>query len=170
MSGETGAGRARPWVRVLAAAWAVVGVAVMLLEAIVRLGARGLDTLRAEPLGAWEWATFALVSGSLVYFEGYRALHRRYMPKVAERVMALARGAGPSVVVPAPLHALALWGVERSALVRAWAGVALIVVAVLVVRALPAPWRGIVDAGVALALSVGLASFVVRVARASRSP
>ena len=59
---------------------------------------------------------------------------------------------------------------ERRAMVRAWTGIALIVLAVIAVRALPSPWRGIVDAGVASALSWGLIALVIASARVLRAP
>jgi hypothetical protein len=55
---------------------------------------------------------------------------------------------------------MSLVGAPRRTLARAWLGVALIVLAVLVVRSLPEPWRGIVDAAVAAALLVGLFAIV----------
>ncbi len=51
---------------------------------------------------------------------------------------------------------------------RAWLGVALIVLAVLVVRGMPTPWRGIVDAAVAAALSSGLCAILAQVRAATR--
>jgi hypothetical protein len=49
-----------------------------------------------------------------------------------------------------------LVGAPRPTLARAWLGVAGIVLAVLLVRALPDPWRGIIDLAVAAALAWGL--------------
>jgi hypothetical protein len=50
---------------------------------------------------------------------------------------------------------------ERRVLWKAWLSVALIVCAVLIVRALPEPYRGIIDAGVAVALSIGLGALII---------
>ena len=56
----------------------------------------------------------------------------------------------------APLHAMGLIGGEPRTLVRSWLGVASVAVAVLVVRRLPDPWRGMIDLAVALALVWGV--------------
>ena len=54
------------------------------------------------------------------------------------------------------LEVACLLGGTRRELVRAWVGVGLITLAVFLVRALPMPWRAIVDAGVSSALLLGL--------------
>ena len=109
-----------------------------------------------------EWVAFLLLAAAFVYGEGVRALGRRWVPAVVAR----ARELGPQSPlwqrVLAPLYAMSLVGASRVVLARAWVGVALIVLAVLVVRALPDPWRGIVDGAVALALSWGLVVIVRR--------
>jgi hypothetical protein len=142
--------------------WAVGGVAAILLEAIVRLGTIALRTL-ARPLSAPEWAAFGVLGGALVYGEGWRVLHGRFAPRVVTRARALARReASAARIALAPLYALALLGADRGAVAREWLTVALIVTAAVAVRALPGPWRGLVDGGVSLALACGLASLLVR--------
>jgi hypothetical protein len=63
--------------------------------------------------------------------------------------------------VLAPLYAVSLIGAPARTLARAAVGVAMIVVCVLLVRELPAPWRGIVDGAVAVALTWGLVALIV---------
>jgi hypothetical protein len=64
---------------------------------------------------------------------------------------------------------LCLVHAERRVLWRAWISVALIVCAVLIVKALPEPYRGIIDAGVAVALAIGLGSLIQGYVAAVRS-
>lgn len=156
--------------------WAVAGfglgtVALTLIEAIYRLGARAMLTLREE-LTVTQWATLVVSVLALAYGEGYRALHRRFVPHVIERASELAVS-GPSYLntghamhtlhawrtwLLSPLYVLCLVQAQPAALRRAWLSVTLIAGAVMVVRQLPEPYRGIIDAGVAVALSIGLAS------------
>ncbi len=144
------------------AVWSVSWTALALLEAIVRLGHRALVTI-AHGLDVHGWCALALLSVVMTYAEGYRALHLRFVPEVVARSLeAGQRARGVLAIALAPLRALSLVGGTRSARVRAWMAVAGIVTAMHVVRALPSPWRGIVDGAVALALAVGLASLVVR--------
>ena len=150
-----------------ATAWAVVGVAAILGKAVLALGARGLDTLRAG-LGPAETVALLALTALFVWGEGYRALQRRWVPHVIARVRLLRRDPTPVRVALAPLYAMSLVGRPRKGLLRAWAGVAAIVAAVLLVRAFPEPWRGIVDFAVAAALAWGTVALLARGWRAFR--
>lgn len=143
------------------AAWAIIGVGITFVEAIARLGARGLETI-AGGLAIHEWIVLAGLVSFFCYFEGYRGLQKRFAPLVVARSFALASEPRSTlIVVLAPLYAVALLDTDRRRVTRAWLGVAGIVIAVVLVRRLPAPWRGLVDAGVACALAWGLVAIVV---------
>ena len=64
---------------------------------------------------------------------------------------------------------MSLVGGPAKRIIRAWLGTAAIVVAVVAVRALPDPWRGVVDFAVAAALGWGLACIVRRAPEVIRS-
>ncbi|MET0389336.1 MAG: hypothetical protein ABW321_25405 [Polyangiales bacterium] len=151
-------------------AWAVGALAVLFLEAIVRLGGRGLTTL-ASGLSALEAAAMTALTLLFAYGEGYRALHRHFVPNVLARLARLPPPGQLSFTrwLLAPFYALGLAHVDGPSLRRGWASVAAIVLAIVVVRALPEPWRGIVDASVAVALSIGLLSLVGRFAMSLRA-
>lgn len=144
----------------LAAAWALAGVALVFLIAVLRLGARGIALIRSG-LQPAEWVLLAATTAAFVYGEGVRALQQRYVPFLMRRVRQLG-GSEPRTLhrVLAPLYALALIGAPRASLVRAWAGMLAILAAVLIVRALPQPWRGTIDFAVAAALAWGLAALL----------
>lgn len=151
------------------AGWAVTGVGLLFLEAVVRLGARAVALVQAG-LDGPEWLALVLVVALFTYGEGHRALERHFAPAVVTRALSAGtRLSGCLPVLVAPLYAMSLVGAERRALARAWAAVALIVLAVLGVRALPVFWRGVVDAGVASALAWGLVAIVVRFFAAIRN-
>lgn len=144
------------------AAWAVLPISACLLEAVFRLGFKAIATLRTG-LSPLEWAALALVVCLFWYVEGYRGLQRRFVPHVVSRAMLVASArAGWLRSLGAPLFVLSLVGSDRRSLVRAWCGVALIVLAIVVVRALPSHARGMIDAGVAVALAWGLANLLAR--------
>ena len=155
--------RARPSsaARVAAAVWAMVGVSLLFAEPTLRLGVRASRTIAAG-LRPGEWVGLVVVAAALLYTEGHRALQKRLAPKVVARTLALGRQPSLGAVLLAPLYALSLVRAERRELGRSWLGVVLIAAAVMIVRALPAPWRGIVDGGVALALLWGLVSLWVQ--------
>jgi hypothetical protein len=142
------------------ASWAVIGVAGLLIEAIVRLAQIALPTLRAG-LSAGEWVALAVLASVLAYFECWRGFIRSFNPRVVARAFALARAARPLYVVLAPLHAMSLFGDSRDRVRRAWFLVFFIAAMVVAARRLPPVWRAIVDVSVALSLTGGLVALCV---------
>lgn len=142
-------------------AWALVGVSALFASAAYRLGERGLDVIR-NGLGGWEWAALAGLTVVFVYGEGVLALDRKWVPGLMRRIRELRRERSLVLRLLAPLYGLSLIGAPRRKLVLSWLGTAAIVGAILLVRALPEPWRGIVDFAVAAALALGLVSILRR--------
>jgi hypothetical protein len=145
----------------LAAAWTLLGVGGLFGSATYRLGSRGLATIQ-DGLRGGEWAALILLTVVFVYGEGFRALERRWVPGLVSRADYLRREGGTVLRLLAPLHGLALIGTVGRTRVRAWMGTTAIVLAVLLVRSLPEPWRGIVDFAVASALAWGLVAVLRR--------
>ena len=162
MAGDAPAAGGRP-----VAAWALAGSAAILVRALVALGARGVATVQGG-LGPGEWAALLGLTAAFVYGEGVLALERRWVPHVVERARRLRSHDGLFLRLAAPLYAFSLVGAPPRVLARAWAGVGLIVLAVLVVRAFPEPWRGIVDLAVAAALAWAVVALLRQAPRALR--
>ena len=139
----------------LATGWALISLVLLFATAVVRLAARGIETIRAG-LDPAEWLALVVLMALFIYGEGVRGLQRRWVPAVLRRVAELRTGRCVSHWMLAPLHAMLLIGAPKATLWRAWAGVAAIVAAVLIVRSLPEPWRGMTDISVAAALAWGL--------------
>ena len=140
-------------------AWAVGGIVFLFGEAAWRLGMRGVATVRGG-LSGFEWLALALLTAVFVYGEGYRALQRKWVPYVLARVARLRTERFLPWRIGAPLYAMSLIGPTWRTALRAWAGVAAIITAVLVVSRFPEPWRGIVDIAVAAALTWGAAALL----------
>lgn len=146
------------------AAWALIGLCIVFVNAIVRLGARALDTL-AGGLTSGQWAFLVVLTLMFVYTEGIRGIQGRFAPRVAERLHELLRRRRLLWDVLAPLYLLSLVGAPPRTLVRAWAGVTAIVIAVMIVRMFAEPWRGITDFAVVTALGWGLVATIVHALR-----
>ncbi len=153
--------------RVVVSAWTLIGVAALFASAIYRLGTRGVATIQAG-LGWGEWSVLVLLTVAFVYGEGFRALDRRWVPKLIERALLLRDDQRLFVRLLAPLYGLSLVGTGRDDLIRGWLLTAAILGAVLIVRTLPDPWRGIVDFAVAAALAWGLVAILRRIPEAVR--
>lgn len=139
-------------------------------SAVVRLGARGVATMR-DGLSVMEWILLAVTTVVFIYGEGIRALGRRWVPLFLERLGELRSPSRGVFRALAPLYGFNLVGAPPGALVRRWGVSAGIIVAVLVVRGFPEPWRGIVDFAVASALAWAMAVMIVGGARAfGRAP
>lgn len=144
----------------LASAWALVGVALLFLYAVVRLGGRGLATLEAGLLPL-EWTALLFLTVVFVLGEGRGALQRRWVPRLVRRAADLRREGRLHHRLLAPLYGMSLIGGPAGTRRRAWVGTAAITTAVIVVRSFPEPWRGITDLAVASALLWGLGAIVV---------
>ncbi len=151
--------------RAVVSAWTLIGVAALFASAIYRLGTRGVATIQAG-LGWGEWSVLVLLTVAFVYGEGFRALDRRWVPSLVERALLLRDDPRLFVRVLAPLYGLSLIGAGKADLVRGWLLTTGILGAVLIVRTLPDPWRGIVDFAVGAALAWGLVAILRRLPEA----
>ena len=143
--------------------------AILLAEASVRLGERALHTMHAG-LSLPQWALMVISIAVFGYLEGYRVLHCRFFPHVLVRASELAhREKRARDYLSAPFYVVSLVQAGKRSQQRAWVGASLIVGAIFLVRALPEPYRGIIDAGVAVALTIGLGSLILRYVATVRS-
>lgn len=145
-------------IRVLWAAWGVGGTIATLVEAIVRLTPIALAAFEAPQFSTVHLVVLLGWVAFNTYFEGYRGFHRAFAPRSVATAVAVARHGTIAAKLLAPLVCLGLVFVPRRRLIVSWALVGGIVTLVVCVRHLAQPWRGIVDAGVVSALSVGLLS------------
>jgi len=141
----------------LAALWGVVGFSYILLQALIRLTPYAL-ALQTEPLSLWHWP---LLLGWIVFMgiaEGYRGFQKAFSPRFAARAAWLRESPGLFRGIFAPFFCMGFFGATRKRKIVAWALSSGIIVLILIVRQLPQPWRGIVDAGVVVGLTWGLLS------------
>lgn len=137
--------------------WGVGGVALILLNPIVRLSALPIETL-ANGLTPAQWALAVGWTAFMLYSEAYRGFHKQFAPRVAVRAMALAAAPRPWLVLFAPFMCMGLIHANRKRLIVSRSLLVGIVVLVVLVRQVPNPWRGIIDLGVVLGLASGLGS------------
>ncbi|CAN95351.1 hypothetical protein sce5188 [Sorangium cellulosum So ce56] len=152
--------------------WGVLGVVAVLVDAIYRLGATAVRILTAHDLTTGQLVLLGVWTVAIAYFEGYRGFQQRFSPRVVARALHLADHRRPLHVALAPLYCMALFHTTRRRLIATWVLIAGIVAVIVLVRQMPPPYRGIVDAGVAFALAWGTASILVCLARglAGRPP
>jgi hypothetical protein len=142
-------------------------VAFLLLQALVRLFPHAHDALVA-PLSPAQWLALLMWVAFSAYAEGYRAFQLRWAPRVVARAIYLGQKPRALHVALAPAFCMSLFHATRRRLVISWLTVGLIAGAVVLVRRLPQPWRGIIDAGVVVGLAWGLLALLLQYARALR--
>jgi hypothetical protein len=139
--------------------WGVGGIVLLLSFAIVRLGGVVLE-LGDYSLAAWQWGLALAWLLYMVWAEGYKGFHLAFAPRVVVRAEYLARHPQPLHVVLAPLFCMGYIHATPKRRLLSMALTSMIIFFVLLVRMLPQPWRGMVDAGVVAGLMVGVASIL----------
>lgn len=151
------------------AGWAVLGVELVLLDALVRLWPRALEPLRgADPL---PWDVLLTYVGSVLFlgfFEGYRGFQRSFAPRVAARALYVAAHPSWPRVVLAPLFAMGLFGATRRRLLASWLLLVGIVGIIVAVHQLPLAYRAAIDGGVIVGLGWGALAIAASFFRALR--
>ena len=146
--------------RRLAALWGIAGVFAIVLYAVLRLWVYTAEAIRME----LSWIAWSALIANVVFMawsEGYRGFQQKFSPRVAARALFLVRHPVPWIYLAfAPLFCIGYFAAARRVRYFAWFGTTAIVILVLLVHRLDQPWRGIVDAGVVVGLSWGLASLV----------
>ncbi|KAB2897223.1 MAG: hypothetical protein F9K40_13230 [Kofleriaceae bacterium] len=136
--------------------WGVVGVVALLVNAIVRLAPLAIEPFETDMLGAGHLALLAGWVAFSAYVEGYRAFQKQFAPRVVARAQHLS--AHPRLVhaLLAPAYCMGLFHATRKRLVVSWSVTVGVIGLVVAVRSLAQPWRGIIDAGVVIALAWGV--------------
>ena len=149
----------------LAFAWGILGVLAVLSQALWRLYPLAWEAIEAG-LSGLQWAILVGWVLMMMHAEGYRGFHKKFSPRVVARAMWLRDNPRPLFVAFAPLFCMNLFHASKRGRWTARFVVLGIVGLILVVRSLPQPWRGIVDAGVVLGLTIGVASIMYFLVRA----
>jgi len=139
------------------AIWGVLGVGLLLLQAVVRLTPIALEPFvhgaGLTPLQAAIYVGWVVTS---LYTEGYRGFQKAFVPRTVARAFHLPSIGRPLLGALAPAFCMGLIHATRRRLITSWTIVLTIVTAVVLVRRLPSPWRAVVDGGVVAGLVYGI--------------
>jgi len=141
----------------LAALWGLTGFFVLLVYSVYRLTPVAVQALSTE-LNWYHWLVFALNLGFMAYAEGYRGFQQNFSPRLVARALYLRQRPTPLRALLAPLFCMGYFDAPRRRMLSIWLLTAMIIILVSVIRLLPQPWRGILDAGVVVGLSWGIAA------------
>lgn len=145
---------------IIGALWGITGISWLLGSAIYRLTAVAFDAFSPNLLW-YHWITLVLVVGFMAHSEGYRGFQKGFSPRVAARAKYLV--AQPNLIrtILAPLFCMGYFHATRRRKITSISVTLGIILIILLVRLLPQPWRGIIDAGVVVGLVWGLTSMLI---------
>lgn len=135
-------------------------MAILLGWAVCRVTPYALDGIHHFT----KWYHWAALGFSVVFMggiEGYKGFQKSFSPRVVARALHLGANPRPWWIVFAPFFCLAYFHANRRRIIARYILTATIVLLIVGMRYTPQPWRGIVDAGVALGLSWGLVAMLV---------
>lgn len=162
-------GTLKQTVAMLGALWGVGGIVLLFLSACWRLGRLALEAFSGN--WAWyHWPTLALVIVFMAHAEGYRGFQQGFSPRAAARARYLREHPRALWLALAPLFCMGYIHATRKRRTLSFSLTLGIVALVLLVRLLPQPWRGIIDAGVVVGLLWGVISLTYFSVRALTSP
>ncbi len=141
--------------RKLGAAWAAIGVTLILGSALMRVAPKVVDALRIG-LSPGQWAVLVMWSVVMLVSEGYRGFQQQFSPRFAARMWHLTQKGNGRDLWLAPLFCIGYYGSTRRRMITSWTLTLGVTAIILIVIQLAQPWRGIVDAGVVLGLFYGL--------------
>ena len=144
----------------VAALWGLAGVTLLIGSAVYRLTSLAADAF-TYPLLWYHWTALALIVVFMAYSEGFRAFQQGFSPRVAARARYLRRNPRVLHAVLAPLFCMGFFYATKKRKITSISVTLGIIILVVLVRLLPQPWRGIVDAGVVVGLVWGLAALFV---------
>lgn len=142
-------------------AWGLSFICAVLLYAIVRLFSVTIDAFENVPFLWYHWVSLAAVVLFMAHSEGYQGFQRNFSPRVVARAWYLYHNPRPVWIFLAPLFLAGYIHINparRRNILQLTIGIAILI---FLIRYLPQPWRGIVDAGVVVGLTWGLVSMAV---------
>jgi hypothetical protein len=151
----------------IGAIWGFSGVVALLGYAVYRLAPRAAEALNA-PLTSAQWVFLVGFAVFMLVAEGYRGFQKKFSPRTAARVKYLSDHPSSLHVLFAPFFCMGYFFAKRKTQITAISLTIGIVLLVVLVRYLPAPWRGLVDFGVVLGLSYGILTFAYFTVQAFR--
>ncbi len=142
--------------------WGICGVLLILLSAIARLSTRVVEMFD-YPLSVFQWLLLVMFAIYMAYAEGYKGFHLNFAPRVISRAQFFLAESNFNKFIYTLFAPLLCMGYIYSTKKRKLVSILLtsaIIILVLLVRLLPQPWRGIIDAGVVLGLLLGVSSII----------
>lgn len=142
------------------AVWGLSGIFLLLGTAIYRLSLIALDAFSYDFLW-YHWLFLFCFTVFMAYAEGYKGFQKQFSPRVAARAKFLTNHTNIVHILFGPLFCMSFLHAPKRRQITSILVTVIIILLIVLVRFLPQPWRGIVDAGVVVGLAWGLVSLLV---------
>jgi len=157
------------FVQLLGFTWGIGGVLAMLMFAVYRLTPIAWD-LTDIYLNGWHWLALVFSIIYMAYAEGYQGFHKGFAPRVVARATYLRNNPRILHVLLAPFFCMGFLHATRRRLLLSYSLTTMIISLVIIMKMLPQPWRGIVDAGVVTGLFLGVCSIIYFLVQSITAP
>lgn len=147
------------WVGNMAAIWGLGGVITLLSMAIARLLSISI-TAFGFSLTWVHWSVLVASVVFMAYAEGYRTFQKTWAPRVVNRALELRENWSATRIALAPFYCMSFFDATRKRVLTAWITTACIVLLIVLMNRIAQPWRGLIDAGVVVGLSWGVAAVI----------
>jgi len=145
----------------IALVWGLGGVIGLLTIAILRLLAISIDAFGFSLTWA-HWVVFVISVIFMAYAEGYRTFQKTWAPRVVQRAFQLQNDWTPIRLLLAPFYCMSFFHATRKRRLTAWITTVCIVLLIVLMNRMAQPWRGLIDAGVVVGLSWGVACLILQ--------
>ena len=140
--------------------WGIGGVIAMLTYSVFRLFGLGLEAF--EYAWGWQhWTVFVLNTAFMAHSEGYKGFQQSFAPRVIARAQTLIDSPSLLRLLLAPLFCMGYFHTTRRRLISAYVLTIGIITLIVIFQYISQPWRGILDWGVVVGLTWGIASIAV---------
>lgn len=141
----------------IGAIWGILGLSLILLRGLSSVWPY-VEELDFGVFGPVEWISLVISLLFMGYAEGYKGFQLKFSPRVGARALYLKNHPTPVRIVFAPLFCMGFFHATKVRKMIAYAVTTMVILLIVIVRQLPQPWRGIIDAGVLFGLGWGLFS------------
>jgi len=160
VTAESLATTVRPrWVGNIAVIWGLGGVIALLSMAIARLLSISIAAFGFS-LTWIHWSVLIISVLFMAYAEGYRTFQKTWAPRVVNRALELRDNWNVLRIVLAPFYCMSFFDATRKRVLTAWITTVCIVLLIVLMNRMNQPWRGLIDAGVVVGLSWGVAAII----------
>ncbi len=140
--------------------YSIGGVIAIFSSAIYRLYPHVQESISYE-FSILNWIILALYLLVMIVGKGYFALHRGFVPRVINRSELLVENGTFIDRLLAPLYCMGFFKAPKKRLIISYSMLFLIITFIVSASKISQPWRGIIDLGVVIGLSLGILSLLI---------